>query len=62
LPAILFRIQLYLQNKTTSLTEQKVNAGIRPGTMILNHIIITPQTHMDNLLTKPEAKIKEVGE
>jgi len=41
------------------MTEQKVNAGTRLGTMILDHR--TSQSHMDNVLTKLEARIKEVG-
>ncbi len=44
------------------MTEQKVNAGTRLETMIPDHIIMTSQSHMDNVLTKPGAMIKEVGE
>jgi hypothetical protein len=44
------------------MTEQKVNAGTRLRTMILDHIMRTSQSHMDNVLTKPEARIKEVGD
>ncbi len=43
------------------MTEQKVNAGTRPGTMIPYNIIMIPQTHMDNILTRLEVMIKEVG-
>ena len=46
----------------TNVTEQKVNAGTRLGTMMLDHIIRTSQSHMDNVLTKLEARIKEVGD
>ena len=44
------------------MTEHKVNAGARLGTMILDHIIMTSQSHMDNVLTKLEVRIKEVGD
>jgi len=51
-----------ITKQTTNVTEQKVNAGTRLGTMILDHIIRTSQSHMDNVLTKLEARIKEVGD
>jgi len=44
------------------MTEQKGNAATRLGTMILDHIIRTSQSHMDDVLTKLEARIKEVGD
>lgn len=40
------------------MTEQKENAGTRLGTMIPDHIIMPSQSHLDNVLPKPEARIQ----
>lgn len=44
------------------MTEQKVNASTRLRTIIPDHIIMTSQSHMDSVLTKLEARIREVGD
>ena len=46
--------------KTACTKTAMTNAGTRLTTMILDHIMMTSQSHLYNVLTKLETKIKEV--